>query len=721
MEKLKLYYIRLCLFIMAIAYQKPVFSQEQCDANVLNDTVQLTMDSIAWNDTIPDVVVIGDSVFRYVDKDLYLITKEMRRNCNNTGEVLGKIPGLHYSRFDKSLSYYGDKNLVILVDSVEKNSDYIKRLHHLRFDKVEIIPSPKGQYSDYDVVINLHRVPDYEGYENNAYASEQLMPSALDNKYFDATDWSNSFTFTKNKWNVNLNYNGNFYQRGLAAYGDVIYMPNDYKESIIPNVDNGSNNGNYARSNSLSFATDYQINRNHSLSLLYKYDNENNDAYANRTMVVSDISETYHDTVHTYIDNGAKGSVQSLGLYYRGVLSKWNYNLTFNYVNHTWDSKYYVGRTSGFRNRDNRHQRMNHTFSKVDVNRNLVDYKLYFASSYTYFWRKYDQYRSNTNLSLSNSTLTYHNLWTSLSYNIAKTTGVSVSGTATFYESDAGTRKSRYSTYTGALGFVSTINKLSQIRFTYSCNSSNPRLDQLSSYGFFTDSLIWTVGNPDLKASLSHNLELRYRFFAGLSFTSKLSWSPRNFVSVISSQRGTLQNGVESNYAIIQEQNGKHLYWVNNLNIEKSLGNYSLMANIGYSYLKSEFSGVYKDIGAWNGNCEFTYELAPSEIYLTALYKIINSYTLSPQSIVNERYDAIGFSINKAFCKDKIELSLSYVSPLHFISTMGRRLYTTPAFSSKMRDESKYHVNNTIFISFSYNLVGGKSIRKYKREMSEEK
>jgi len=259
------------------------------------------------------------------------------------------------------------------------------------------------------VVINLHRVPTYEGYENNLTASEQLLPKALDGKVMDATDWSESFTYTKDKWNFNLNYDGCFYQRGQASYGTTRYTQNDYMESIVPNADGSSNSGRYTRKNKVSVAVDRQISKRQSFSVMYQYDNENNDAYANRTSIVSDLAETRRDSVRTRSNDKEKGDIHSLGLYYRNGWKKWNYNLTFNYVNHTWNSFYRVGRSSGYSNIDNRHKRMNHTLTKLDANRALIDYKLYLNAAYTYFWRQYDQYRFSDRAPLSKNTLTYHN------------------------------------------------------------------------------------------------------------------------------------------------------------------------------------------------------------------------------------------------------------------------------------------------------------------------
>jgi len=45
----------------------------------------------------------------------------------------------------------------------------------------------------------------------------------------------------------------------------------------------------------------------------------------------------------------------------------------------------------------------------------------------------------------------------------------------------------------------------------------------------------------------------------------------------------------------------------------------------------------------------------------------------------------------------------------------------TPAYISQGYNDNKYHINNVLNVSISYRLTGGKSIRKYKRSMSNER
>ena len=123
-------------------------------------------DSIA-DKALDEVVVKHQTVKRSAQGDLITITKDMRLGARNTGELLGNIPGAMYNSINRSLSFYGSRNIIVLVDSIEHDFNYIARLNQKRFDKINITYNPSGKYRGYDAVINLKTRPHYQGYDGN--------------------------------------------------------------------------------------------------------------------------------------------------------------------------------------------------------------------------------------------------------------------------------------------------------------------------------------------------------------------------------------------------------------------------------------------------------------------------------------------------------------------------------------------------------------------------
>lgn len=143
----------------------------------MTDTLKTQTDSVAWNKSLKEVSVVASNVRTEGDRTTAFITKEMRRGARNTAQMLGNIRGLTWNAVDNSVEYNGKRNIIVLVDSLEKGYSYVMNLHHARFERVEIIDQPKGKYEGYDALINLVTKKNYEGYEGNLHASTRLMPA----------------------------------------------------------------------------------------------------------------------------------------------------------------------------------------------------------------------------------------------------------------------------------------------------------------------------------------------------------------------------------------------------------------------------------------------------------------------------------------------------------------------------------------------------------------
>lgn len=379
---------------------------------------------------LAEVVVIGDSIFHYPDKDVYRITKHMRKGSYNTAQMLDKVPGISYNYATKSLSYLGDKNIIILVDSVEKDAEYIKNLRHIRFSKVEVIQNPRGKYESYDAIINLRRKTDYEGYENNLFGNVDFYPSDRNGKgkSFGNTEWSESFTYTKNKWNAMLYYYGDFNQGERNTFLTRRYLSNDYMETVVANADNSHNQGYMNRENTVGVSLDYQFNKRNSISLAYFVEFTDNDDFSHRTVIGSDLQGGNANTFYSHSKDKDKGNRQGVAIFFRGGTDAWNYNSTLNYIRRSWDTNSLLSRSTGYYNQDDRHQIMDHVFGDMDINRRFLNKKLYVSASYNFFWKRYDQFRLGNNDILSKNTLLYHYFGTYLSYEFPHHLSVHVSG-----------------------------------------------------------------------------------------------------------------------------------------------------------------------------------------------------------------------------------------------------------------------------------------------------
>ena len=122
------------------------------------DTLKVQNDSVVWNESLKEVSVVASSIRTEDDRTMAFITKEMRRGARNTAQMLGNIRGLTWNAVDNSVEYNGKRNIIVLVDSLEKGYSYVMNLHHVKFEKVEIIDQPKGKYHPHGIP-PLHESP----------------------------------------------------------------------------------------------------------------------------------------------------------------------------------------------------------------------------------------------------------------------------------------------------------------------------------------------------------------------------------------------------------------------------------------------------------------------------------------------------------------------------------------------------------------------------------
>lgn len=672
---------------------------------------------------LSEVVVVGDSIFHYPDKDVYRITKYMRKGSYNTAQMLDKVPGISYNYATKSLSYLGDKNIIILVDSVEKGAEYIKSMRHIRFDKVEVIQNPRGKYESYDAIINLCRKTDYEGYENNLMGEVDFYPSDQNGKgkSFGNTEWSESFTYTKNKWNAMLRYYGDFNQGERNTFLTRRYLANDYKETVVANADKSHNQGYMGRENALFVSVDYQFNKRNLISLAYGVEFTDNDEFSHRTVIGSDLQNGHANTFYSRSKDKDKGNRQTVGMFYRGGMGVWNCNGMLNYIRRSWDTKSLLSRSTGYYNQDDRCQAMDHVYGDLDISRRFLNKKLYVSASYNFFWKRYGQFRLGSNDLLSKNTLQYHYFGTYLSYEFPHHLSMHVSGNVRKYISQTPSLKDSYMGYSGSAGLYKKIGKHSWSRIDYSCTLDNPSLDRISTYEFFTDSLMKRVGNPLLRTSLKHSLSLKVNIMETVTLKAGMNYSSRDFAYIRSLEYGNLQNGEQGNYILSTYQNGENRNWWISMNFNNNIGKFNIDANVGYKHRKAQYESFCHSNGGWAGSVQVSYMWYKKKLFATLDYTYDNTYNADAQSWGTYYHDFLGVNLIKSLYKDKLQLQLIYTLPFSFTSEKAHNNIVSPGYEFYSYQSSKDIIHNTISFAVSYRIDGGKSVRQYNHEMSKER
>lgn len=321
----------MCQFItLGLPVKAFAFESSNCSADsISNDTI--------GTQVLDEVVVSAELQKRVGNEDIITFTKKMRDGTKNTGELLGRIPGMFFNPLSSELLYRGTKNVIILVDGVEKNADYVKRLQPGRFEKVVITNMPTGIYSGYDAAINLFTKPTYTGYEGLAMGEGVFATDGRngEDKAAKRARAAGQFTYTREKFNFDFSGGYTFEQTGVADYVSKLYPLNELKETTIEQPFRHPNKNNRSNKYFAEFAFDYDINQRHSLSAKVSLmpSSAHESTYYEMQRIFS--SSNICDTIKEWHNYNISGRLDyRIGVWYRYNYGDWkvNANLTYNRI-----------------------------------------------------------------------------------------------------------------------------------------------------------------------------------------------------------------------------------------------------------------------------------------------------------------------------------------------------------------------------------------------------
>ncbi len=673
-----------------------------------------------------EVKVQGLDVEHHGDRDVIYISDEMREGAVNTGDLLGKLQGFNYDRGRQKLSYYGKENIMVLVDSLEKDLDYVTNLHHLRWNKLDVIPFPKGRYEGYDVLVNLHTREDYRGYDNNGWGFTGLSPKGANmlGRLLSEGHYGESFTYTYNKWNFSVNYEGNFSQMRDDVRSETQYLQNDYAETVIANPDGSRNTALHERLHKGAFTIDHQFSERSSASVTYKLQWESEDSTAIQTVARADLAGNPKDTVGVNSQERLTGYRNILSAMYRGGKGDWNYTADFEYTHDNFPCSYDMQKTSGYATGFDYIYQMNQTRTKAEVNRHIYHEKVYLALTYENYWSRFRQTERTTGEGLANFMHLQNTLQLYAAYDFSRTSGIRASAAMTANHQTCHDISERYLTWKGSVVFTKRFKKNSWMHVNYNCTDENPEFLSVTPYGYYTDSLRYVVGNPLLHTGLSHSAMLDFYFLGCIKMWARYDYAPRAYTYITTSQYGTLQNGEQGYYAYTQGQSEKYNWFEACVTLDKWFHG----LHICYQVLYDQGSGWYhldgvtqrQHIRQVESNWLTSYDIKRlGNLRIALNYNNDRFYDVSAQDRGKQHFDEIWGEVSRTFFHDKVFVALLYQTPLHIIHGSKTRLLESPAYVQRTSQLSyNKRFNNWISIRLTYSLNGGKVVKNYRRRKS---
>lgn len=218
---------------------------------------------------IGEVVIKSSSLKSQVDRQVQYIGKREKEGASNTYEVLERVQGVSYDRFNNKIKVDNSDKILILINGLEKDPEYIKNLNPDRILKVEIIRNPSGKYAmdGYKAIVNIILKDNFRGFDvflNNS----QIIDYNSEINFIPANYTYFGVNFVNKNINLYTNYTLNFFNFQVNGDKIKIYNTGEKENYVSPSEKPNLILGSFI--NSFVCGFDYFLNPKNSISVEIK-------------------------------------------------------------------------------------------------------------------------------------------------------------------------------------------------------------------------------------------------------------------------------------------------------------------------------------------------------------------------------------------------------------------------------------------------------------------
>ena len=476
-----------------------------------------------------EVLVKGSTKTFEIDKDVQLVTAKMRTGTSNTSEVLERMNGISYDRYNRSIKVDGDNRVILLVNGLEKDQEYIKNLSPDRIKEVEIIRNPSGRYSleGYTAVINIILKSDYRGTEVQLIENALIDSDTKSSRYLPINYTGLTYNYTYDKVNMYLKGNSILNTFFLPGTTTQSYSTGD---SIVYGQPNGLDNMNIRNiTNSYTGGIDYYINPKHTLSFetnitAFPVSSQSADQSFDVSHYLNDSLIDRYDsqTVNEYKNQDYSGTL----FYIYNINEGTKLNAEFTYDRYTDTYTNNMVQSNGFERYETGNNAKDYTKFYVELNHSLSA-KSTINVGYGNTWRKLENhYVTETQLlplaGLTKDTSdfwmneTRHKLYAYYSWAITPKLGFKAGAAAEYSRPRTEGADHTFMIYQPYLDLNYEAHQMVNIKLKYRAESEYPSIRQVTPFTQVLDPYTIEIGNPQLRPSLIHDVSLRFRFMQGL-------------------------------------------------------------------------------------------------------------------------------------------------------------------------------------------------------------
>ncbi|MFH0895019.1 MAG: outer membrane beta-barrel protein, partial [Bacteroidota bacterium] len=629
---------------------------------------------------LKEFTVKTNSSENLIDRDVQVVTDKLKAGTANTKEVLDKLNGVDYDRYNNSIKVDNDAKVMILVDGVEKDQEYVKNLAPDRLKKIEVIRDPGGRYAleGYSAVINIILKKDYQGTELYIAGRSMNDPDASESKnIFVQNSLSATLNYTYNKINIYgkaglLSNNFNLPSVGKKEYSSGLVI-----ESTVPA---GEEMNTFVKqfNTDYTLGADWYINPKHTLSfesgltVSPKSSNTSKEAYNVSALYNGTLLDSYQREYLTRTENqNGYGS-----LFYKGKLNDKN-ELSSNFTFTDYKNKYtnnIIENIINIRN-ENGTDEKNSTNFYLEYD-HTINSKSAFQFGYGNAWSSQNNV-FNTDETQSSFTYTdfRNKFYSYYSWQKSKKFGIKLGGVGETSAPVADGQKKDYLIVQPYADFKFLPHKQVSMVLKYRAGSSYPTISQTNPFKYVIDQQTVRVGNPLLKPEVTHKVSLKTDIMGGLLSLEPYYHFSNNYIT----ETGTLRPDSIFEYSYSNSGDYKNYGLQAGLTIPFSK---SLILQTNFDFFKSSilYNKKTNALNDWSMNGQLIYIREKSNLVSGIIYQNNLRKFITAQGYNSWDNDFWLAFVQKSFMKKRLEVMLLYFMPVNlgvqfdqgsYISTTG--------------------------------------------------
>jgi hypothetical protein len=679
---------------------------------------------------LEEMVVFASSRTESLDKDVQLVTSELRKGATAAKDVLNKIIGISYDDYSGTLKVDGDEKIMILVNGVEKSQEYIQNLHPDRLLKVEITRDPGGRYGleGYAAIVNVILKTNYKGTE--VYMEEmQLVDINTERKNLQLLIGAFGGTYNYTRDNLNI-YAGLRFQRkqfeitteSRTEYADG-FVVLENAETSYPNADILEYEARY----NLGF--DYRINPKHILSFESNIEalpmGQETSSFKYLTQVYSNDSLT--DQYRFSSDANSKKWDTYNSLFYVGEFNKFNkLNINYTYsnyrdfvTNNTWQEEAYMREETGINKKQ-----YSRFYAEFD---HIFSPKTNFQIGYGNTWRELNNiYAVNQTDISSAETFTFsndfrlsdmrHKLYSNFMWKMSDKFEMRV-GIATETSSPRAVgKKLNYQIYQPLFDLKYDISKNANVTFKYRVSSEYPTIAQTNPFVSQVTPRITSTGNPFLRPSTTHRFSLRLNILQGLiALEPYLHYSTNTIATIGDLGSDAMFHNRFENVEMYQRMGGK-------LNFKKYFKKRNILVKSDVEVFQAtiESSSGVNSFADWRANADLLYIFPKSGAVLGLKYQHHQVKHISGLGYNKGGIDFWMLLYKQPLFKKKASLMFGYFLPVTLGANFNQGAYVQTTGFTRQTDNNVSLVKNMFILEFSYRFSSGKKVKKEQKNIDQE-